>query len=329
MFSLFYFLFIQMYTNPNEKESMKKLQLISLILSLFSIAFVHASEMAEIMPKFTQSMYLDVETNHTSIVAVGERGQVAISKDYGETWHQSKNVPTKATLTSVSMIGQQVWAVGHDTTIIYSADGGENWAIQFEDKERQMPLLDVLFLDESNGFAIGAYGTYLYTYDGGKKWYDTLLIEDQDYHLNKIIKVDEYKLFVVAEAGHAYRSHDLGKTWESIDLPYSGSMFGANLFRGSIITYGLRGHVLVTNDFGDNFIQIDSPVEDSLFGSEHTINDKLLIVGANGAVLQFKNMALSKINIPNSDGDYTELVSIKDNKLVFVGESGISTKQIR
>ena len=308
---------------------MKKLLLFYLIVSLCSIGFAHSNEMSEVMPKFKDSMYLDVETNHTSIVAVGERGQVAISKDYGETWHQSKNVPTRATLTSVSMIGQKIWAVGHDTTIIYSADGGEHWTIQFEDKIRQMPLLDVLFINESNGFAVGAYGTYLTTYDGGKTWNDALIMDDQDYHLNKIIKVDESKLFVVAEAGHAYRSFDLGKTWESIDLPYSGSMFGADIFRGSIVTYGLRGHVLVTKDFGDSFTQIESPVEDSLFGSEHTINDKLLIVGANGAVLQFKNMSLIKIDIPNSDGDYTELVSIKDNKLIFVGESGISTKQIR
>lgn len=309
--------------------SMKKLRIFCLILSLLSIGFAHSNDKAEVMPKFTDSMYLDVETNHSSIVAVGERGHVAISNDYGETWHQSKNVPTKATLTSLSIIGQQIWAVGHDTTILYSADGGETWSIQFQDKVRQMPLLDVLFLNELNGFAIGAYGTYLSTYDGGKTWNDALIIEDQDFHLNKIIKVDEFKLFVVAEAGHAYRSFDLGKTWEGIDLPYSGSMFGADVFRGSIVTYGLRGHVLVTDDFGDNFVQIESPIEDSLFGSEHTINDKLLIVGANGAVLQFKNMSLSKIDIPNSDGDYTELVSIKDNKLVLVGESGISTKQIR
>lgn len=317
------------YYNLNEIMRMKKIRIFSLILTLISINIAQSKEMSEVMPNFMDSMYLDVETNHTSIVAVGERGQVAISTDYGETWHQSKNVPSRATLTSLSMIGQHVWAVGHDTTILYSADGGNNWVIQFEDRKRQMPLLDVLFIDESTGFAIGAYGTYLTTYDGGKTWNDGLIVEDQDFHLNKIIQVDQYKLFVVAEAGHAYRSFDLGKTWESIELPYSGSMFGAELFRNKIVTYGLRGHVLVSEDFGDSFQQIESPVEDSLFGSEHTINDKLLIVGANGAVLQFKNMSLSKINIPNSDGDYTELVSIKDNKLIFVGENGISTKQIR
>lgn len=158
---------------------------------------------------------------------------------------------------------------------------------------------------------------------------DSLIHEDQDFHLNKIIKIDEFKMFVVAEAGNAYRSFDAGKNWENIELPYSGSMFGAISFKGQIVAYGLRGNVLVSDDFGDSFIKIDSPIQNSLFGSEHTFNNKLLLVGANGAVLQYKNNSLSKITITDTDGDFTEILSIKDNKLVVIGESGISTKQIR
>jgi len=308
---------------------MKNILTLYFMLLSFNLLAVDANKKVEVMPKFIESLYLDVDTNNTSIVAVGERGQIAISKDYGVTWEQSKNVPTRTTFTALSMVGKHIWAVGHDTSIVHSSDVGESWQIQFEDKDRQMPLLDVLFLDENKGFAIGAYGTYLSTIDGGKNWKDSLIVDEQDFHLNKIVKVDDSKLFVVAEAGNAYRSFDLGETWENIELPYSGSMFGAVIFKDKIITYGLRGNVLVTEDFGESFININSPVKDSLFGSELSSSGKLLIVGANSAVLQFKNMNLSKVNIPNSDGDYTEVLSIKDNKLIFVGESGITTKQTR
>ena len=283
---------------------------------------------AEVMNGFKKSLYLGVETNDTTIVAVGERGHIAYSTDYGSTWEQSKNVPTRTTLTAVSIINNNVWAVGHDTIILYSSDSGKNWEIQFEDKDRQMPLLDVLFINESEGFAIGAYGTYLTTYDGGKNWNDALISEDHDFHLNKIIKVDEYKYFVVAEAGNAYRSFDAGKNWENIELPYTGSMFGVVSFNGKIITYGLRGNVLASDDFGETFIQLDSPIQDSLFGSEKILKNKLFLVGANGAVLEYKDMSLNKINLSNGDGDFTELIAIKNNKLVFVGESGISTTLI-
>jgi len=302
-----------------------------LILFTFFSVSLHASDEnnSEEMPKFKEALYLGVETNGTAIVAVGERGNIALSNDYGETWQQSKNVPTRTTLTAVTMVNKNVWVVGHDTTILHSADSGQTWEVQFIDADRQMPLLDVLFVNESDGYAVGAYGTYITTHDGGKTWEDSLIYEEHDFHLNKIIKVDEFKMFVVAEAGNAYRSYDAGKNWESLELPYAGSMFGAVMFKDQIVSYGLRGNVLVTEDFGDTFTKIDSPVQDSLFGSEHTFSNKLLIIGANGAVLQYKNKSLHKIDIPSVDGDLTEILSIKNNKLVIVSESGISTQQIR
>lgn len=308
---------------------MKTNLIIGLIFLSINIHAEQETQTAEMMKNFGQAMYLDVETNNSSIVAVGERGHVAISTDYGTTWEQSKNVPTRITLTAVSIFNKHIWAVGHDTTIIYSSDSGKTWETQFIDIERQMPLLDVLFINESDGYAVGAYGTYLTTHDGGKNWDDNLISEEQDYHLNKIIKVDEFKMFVVAEAGFAYRSFDAGKNWESLELPYPGSMFGVAYFKQQLVAYGLRGNVLVSDDFGENFMQIESPVLDSLFGSAHTYNNKLLLVGANGAVLEYKNNSLSKIEIPDSDGDYSELLSIKDGQVVFVGESGISTKKVR
>ncbi len=308
------------------REKFMKNVLYAILLVASNIVNASESVEAEIMDDFIHSLYLGITTNKSTIVAVGERGHVAISKDYGSTWQQAKNVPTRTTLTAVAMVGENAWAVGHDTTILYSSDAGENWVSQFEDKERQMPLLDVMFINESEGFAIGAYGTYLTTFDGGKNWNDSLIVEDQDYHLNKIIKVDDYRYFVVAEAGNAYRSFDAGKNWELIELPYSGSMFGVISFNDQIITYGLRGNVLVSNDFGDNFIHLSSPVQNSLFGSALTANNDLFLVGANGTVLKYQSESLKKINMESSDGDYTGLLSIKDNKLIFIGESGISTK---
>ena len=192
-----------------------------------------------------------------------------------------------------------------------------------------MPLLDVLFINESEGFAVGAYGTYLTTYDGGKTWNDSLLSEDEDFHLNQIVKVDEFKYFVVAEAGKAYRSYDAGKNWESLDLPYSGSMFGVIKYKDELILFGLRGNVLVTNDFGSTFEHLDSPIQDSLFAAVHTFSNKIILVGANGAVLHYKNKSLSKIDIPNSNSDYTGVVSVKDNTQFFIGEAGITKEQIR
>lgn len=308
---------------------MNRLLFVCLVLLSTGLFAIENSEYAELRPKFTETLYLGAETNGTIEIAVGERGHIAISDDYGASWQQAESVPTRTTLTAISMVNNQAWAVGHDTTILYSSDSGKNWVKQFEDIERQMPLLDVLFINESEGFAIGAYGTYLTTYDGGKTWNDEIIYDDEDFHLNKIIQIDEFKLFVVAEAGKAYRSFDSGKNWESIDLPYAGSMFGAIYYDDQIIAYGLRGNVLVSNDFGGNFEKLDSPIQDSLFGSEHTFNNKIILVGANGAMLQYKNNSLTKVNLSKSDGDYTGVLSIKDDKLLFISETGLTVKEMR
>jgi len=308
---------------------MNRLLLLCLISLSTTLLANENSDHAEIKPKFTESLYLGAETNGSTVIAVGERGHIALSDDYGASWHQAQKVPTRTTLTAIAMINNNAWAVGHDTTILYSSDNGQNWVKQFEDVEREMPLLDVLFLNESEGFAIGAYGTYLSTFDGGKNWTDGIIFTDEDFHLNKIVRVDEFKFFVVAEGGKAYRSFDAGKNWESLDLPYSGSMFGAVVFEGQIVLYGLRGNVLVTDDFGNSFTQLDTPILDSLFGSEHTYNNKLLLVGANGAVLQYKNNRLSKVNLSKSDGDYTGILSVKTDKLILLGETGLMTKDMR
>ena len=300
-----------------------------LLLILFSTNLYAANDLSEMMPNFTDSLYLSVETNGTTILAVGERGHIAISNDYGVTWDQAKNVPTRTTLTSVSIVNKNIWVVGHDTTILHSADSGKNWDVQFQDPKREMPLLDVLFINESEGFAIGAYGTYLTTFDGGRNWNDALISTEDDYHLNQIIKIDEFKYFVVAESGFAYRSFDAGKTWETITLPYNGSMFGAVAIFDQILAYGLRGHVLVSDDFGITFEQLNSPTQNSLFGSSLKNDNSVLIAGANGTVLHYKNKNLVEVEMSSSEGDFTDLVSIKNNKIVFVSETGISTKKIR
>jgi len=120
-------------------------------------------------PLADESLLLDVIGHEGGFVAVGARGHVLLSED-GEQWRQAQSVPVRATLTRVTSHGRRLWAVGHDATIISSIDGGENWDIQHFDPEAQEPLLDAVFINASEGFAVGAYGRYMTTIDGGINW---------------------------------------------------------------------------------------------------------------------------------------------------------------
>ncbi len=232
-----------------------------------------AIQTAELMPRASRSLMLDIAESSDRAIAVGERGHILVSESRRD-WRQIANVPTRSTLTAVAAVNNKVWAVGHEGVILHSADGGQTWARQrvapFDkdnmDLTNGAPLLDVLFVDEMTGYAIGAYSLMLVTHDGGQTWNqqnvlgktddeilsqqsednstindenwtfdqeDLDLDEESDPHLNAIVRTGDGAFFIVAERGAAFRSTDDAASWERIQLPYEGSMFGALGFEGS------------------------------------------------------------------------------------------------
>ena len=120
----------------------------------------------------TEALLLGVVRAGKRLVAVGEYGNVILSDDDGETWRQAKSVPTSVTLTAVHFADdKRGWAVGHDTFVMHTADGGETWTKQFGGGESDNALLSVFFKDDGrHGWAVGAFNYTLETTDGGKTW---------------------------------------------------------------------------------------------------------------------------------------------------------------
>lgn len=129
---------------------------------------------AERVPLADESLILDITRAGERYVAVGARGHVLLSND-GREWEQAESVPVRSTLTRVDFVGGRLWAVGHDTAIIYSSDLGQTWSLQhfkplWDGPISEQPLLDVHFFDASRGLAVGAYGLIMRTDDAGRTW---------------------------------------------------------------------------------------------------------------------------------------------------------------
>jgi photosystem II stability/assembly factor-like uncharacterized protein len=279
-------------------------------------------EYAEMMPLTPKSMLLDITRAGDTLVAVGERGHVVLSKD-GENWTQAEHVPTRSTLTTVFSLGDRLWAGGHDTVIITSADRGKTWTRLFFDPDRQQAVMDINFSDENNGIAIGSYSLYMTTSDGGQTWNDSKVDEDSDYHLNSLLRLDENRLIIAGEAGSSYRSYDNGETWEAIELPYQGSMWGVlKSSEDCFLFYGLRGHIMESCDFGMSWTELETGSEASISGAARD-DGVVLLVANSGIVLTRDDATHFTIHHHSSGVDFSSAIALGDGHFLLVGEEGV------
>lgn len=262
-------------------------------------------------PLASRSILLGLAHAGERLVAVGERGHILLSAD-GRSWRQVAS-PANSMLNRVRFRDdRQGWAVGHDATILATADGGETWTLQHFAAGGK-PLYDLLFLDERHIVVVGGYGTYLASGDGGKTWKArSFPLTELGQHFNAIARLADDSLLIAGERGLLARSRDEGETWDLLDSPYTGSFFGV-LPAGDTgaLVFGLRGNIYQTRNLGacptvdpleyDPFTRetvsdaaalaklgwtpIGSPTTEGLFGGRSD-GQTALLVGVNGVLVR-------------------------------------------
>nr|MBF0681474.1 hypothetical protein [Pseudomonas sp.] len=277
-------------------------------------------------------LLLDITRAGERLVAAGDRGHILYSDDEGASWVQAK-VPTRQLLTAIQFVDDQHgWAVGHDALILVTTDGGQTWARQYENRESEVPLLDVWFENAQHGLAVGAYGMLLETHDGGRNWEDIAdrLDNEDGYHLNAITEIKGSGLFVVGEMGGMHRSADMGQTWEAVESPYQGSFFG--VIGGEtdvVLAFGLRGHMFRSADFGDSWQAVDlrdngHALEAGLADGNLLDDGRMVVVGHAGAVLSSEDQGRSfKLFSRPDRRSLSGVVANAAGNLVLVGQSGV------
>lgn len=295
--------------------------------------------------KASTSLLIDVDKAGDRLVAVGSRGHIVYSDNQGESWLQAP-VPVRQMLTAVDFVDDKHgWAVGHDSLIVHTNDGGETWTVQYRDPEidvpddegfgfLEKPLMDVWFRDTQTGLAVGAYGLMLRTDDGGQNWEDVSFdVDNEDgFHYNAITEVRDTGLFLVGEMGTMYRSHDFGDTWETLeDLPYDGSWFGVagTGQANGVVAWGLRGNLFRSNDFGDSWQQVEltnangAQVSSTLAGGQLNDDGRLIVVGVGGVVAISDDRARSfDVTVRPDRVALATGVSLPDGGTLLVGQRG-------
>lgn len=214
---------------------------------------------ADLMPRAAQTRTLDVtNVDGKFLIAVGDHGIILKSTD-GVNWEQ-KPSPVRRMLNAVEFVDDKHgWAVGYDSAIIHTADGGETWQVQEWVGEYGRPKINwgVTFFNKNKGFVVGTYGTLKRTDDGGKTWTDVETpMGELGFSFTKLIRLNDGTLIMAAERSILGRSNDGGVTWEMLKSPYQGSWFGGLPYGTSgVLLYGLRGNMYISENVHELDVQ--------------------------------------------------------------------------
>ena len=186
------------------------------------------------------------------------------------------------------------------------------------------PLLDVLFLDGHQGWAVGAYGMIYRTDDGGGSWRlaaDSLDNRDR-YHFYAMASDGSGNLYLSGEAGLLYVSGDGGGSWQRKEV-YFGSLFGLAVLADDIYTFGLRGNIFCSRDRGETWQPVANPESFSLYGGAAIGNDRLLLVGAGGGVLSLGADASPRASFQPGRATLSSLAPGGAGEIMLVGTEGV------
>ncbi len=282
----------------------------------------------------TKALLLDVADTGKRLIAVGEFGHIVYSDDNGQNWKQAESVPTRATLTGVFFADDKTgFAVGHDTTILKTIDGGENWHLKFTERRGENPLFGIYFANDKNGLAVGAFSTVLSTSDGGESWTPRSLIasSDSDFHLNDIFADAKGHIYIPAEFGTIYKSTSGGRTFTALKSGYDGSFWGGMALKaGRLLVWGMRGSAYISSNGGKKWKKAKTNSDRSISGGTQLADGRIVLTGLSGSVLISKNRGKTFTAIVRPDRlSFSNVSRGGEGEVLLYGDLGILAHKLK
>ena len=248
-----------------------------------------------------KSIVMSLTAHENGVIAVGERGHI-LSWRSNKDWQQG-NVPVSVAITSVTVLsdGSKI-AVGHDSVILKSEKGSQDWVKVFTGWE----LIDLkIKLMQTQQVALQAIideTTDEDELDELSYQLDDLIFGIEDAELEKtagpnqpllsVVQTDEDTLFAVGAYGLFLTSADKGETWKLI----SNRIDNPDKFHLNDIIYttnkqltivGENGVAFNSADNGVSWTTIDMPYNGSLFGviSNPKAPEQIVAFGLQGNLM--------------------------------------------
>ena len=217
--------------------------------------------------------------------AVGTGGTVLSTVDGGAAWKATSI--SKDTLTQVNFATpNNGWTVSIGQ-VHYTGSGGASWNLQHQARgmgKTSSGILDLHFVDTTQGWAVGGKGTVLKTESGGSRWESQRDLSDK--HLWGVYFVDPAHGWIVGEEGEILHTQDGGERWvqqRSNAEQHLFSLYFANLTHGWIV--GTNGLILHTTEGGKVWSRQETPVNLNLRDVAFRDEKRGWAVGEKGLIL--------------------------------------------
>lgn len=308
-----------------------------------------------------KNQLVDVTQVGQRLVAVGQRGHIVYSDDFGLNWQQA-SVPLSADLLAVYFpTSTDGWAVGHSGVVLHSSDTGATWTKQLDgrqigrllvdhysklsaeqpDNEQLQTLLsdaqrtqeegedssflDVWFENDKVGYIVGTFNLILRTEDGGKNW--TPILENTDnpqgFHLNAISQVGD-EVFIVGEQGIVLKLDRASQRFIAVPTDYTGTFFGMTGKPGLVLVYGLRGNVYRSTDAGASWSKVEIALPVSIAAASVDASGGIYLLSQAGHVLLSTDDGLSFVLREQEPlAPVSGATATSNNQLVVVGNKGV------
>ena len=231
-------------------------------------------------PEPAEAVLAGLARTGEGLVAVGERGLVALRED-GGAWEQVAT-PVSVFLTAVTFAdADHGWAVGHGGVVLGSKDGGRSWSLQLDGREvnRQFhrfaaervaarrAALEALPADDP------AREDAAYALEDAE-----FALEDAEIALETgpvdpfldVLFLDRRRGFALGAYGLLFRTDDGGASWriaiDGLDNPGRYHYYDLHARDGVLYLAGEAGLLFVSRDGGSSWERIEALYEGSLFG---------------------------------------------------------------
>jgi len=221
----------------------------------------------------------------SSYAALDFNHHIWLSNDNAKTWIKkpidSTEVPQAMTCDS----NNQIWVVASFSTILSTADQGDNWNTHSLGED--LMLTSLQFINETTAIASGEFGTILKSSDAGKTWEQMESLPGEFYPQASYFR-DSETGWVVGLRGKVLHTNDGGNSWQFQPTDIDAPLYGIKGSGSALYSVGDTGKVLEYANGQWKQIKHDFPIRFYL-RAVLPLNDKsILLAGGAGALHKLK-----------------------------------------